>query len=360
VRSANINGMKILFLHSGDRVPSARFRALPYARHFRHSGHTVTLAASFPQKYDFFPGMGFRPSQLLKRLVRWWHLQRCRWGRYDCVVVDREVFDDATWDWEASFRKCVPAFVLDVDDGIFLRHPEKFGHLLRMSDLVVAGNSYLAEKIRETNQQTVVVPTCVELASYPEKAESAAGNAPVVIGWMGTTGNLIYLNVVAEALRNLALRCGFELRVIAAEAGPLRQIDLTGVTVTFVPWRGATEVDELRRIDVGLMPLFADDPWNRYKCGLKLIQYMAIGIPGVASPVGVNADIVEHGVDGFLASTTREWEDVLFKLIQQRELRRTVGGRARLKVAEKYSIEANYPLLEQSLLQTLTRVRGKT
>lgn len=348
--------MKIMFLISGDRVPSSRFRVLPFVPHLRRDGHRVCVAASFPQKYDYFPWLGFRPSQMLKRLVRTVQLLRCRWGRYDLVFLERELFDNDRWDVEAGFRKSVPAFVLDVDDGIFLRYPEKFEKLVDMSDLVIAGNRFLEERIHGLGARSIVIPTCVEMKSYVPRDWEAAQTGPAVVGWMGTTGNLNYLKVVAGPLRRLAERCAFELRLIAPDRGPLSEIDLTGISVTFIPWRGATEVEELRKLDVGMMPLFADDEWNRYKCGLKLIQYMAVGVPGVASPVGVNADIVEHGVDGFLASTEEEWEETLLQLIEDRALRQRIGAKARAKVAEKYSIEANYPFLERALRETLERV----
>ncbi len=349
-----------MFLHSGDRVPSARFRVLPYVSHFRARGHRVAVASSFPQKYDFFPWLGFRPSQLLKKLVRFFHLLRCRFGRYDIAFIDRELFDHPAWNWEAKFRGLVPVFVLDLDDAVFLRYPEKFDRLLEMSDLVIAGNPYLVEKIAPANPQTVLIPTCVEMSAYPEKDYGAADLKRPIIGWMGTTGNLNYLKVVAGALRKLAKRREFELRLIAPEDGPLKDIDLTGVNVRFVRWQGATEVEELRRFDVGIMPLFAEEEWNKYKCGLKLIQYMAIGIPGVASPVGVNADIVQHGEDSFLAATEEDWEEMLHQLLEGGELRRLVGKKARRKVAEQYSIETHFPRLEKFLAEALDRAKPQT
>ena len=161
--------MKILFLHSGDRVPSARFRILPFAARFREHGHQVKVAASFPQKYDYFPWLGFRPSQLLKKFVRWWHLLQCRWGRFDVAMIDRELFDNPAWNWEAKLRKLVPVFVLDVDDAVFLRYPEKFDRLVQMSDLVVAGNSFLFEGLSPATPRTMIVATCIAMQSYPAR-----------------------------------------------------------------------------------------------------------------------------------------------------------------------------------------------
>jgi len=109
--------MRILFLHSGDRVPSARFRILPYLSFFRRGGHQAVAASSFPQKYDYFPRLGFRPSQFLKRSVRRLHLLRARWGRFDVVFIDRELFDNDRSDFEEKFRRQTKVLVLDFDDG---------------------------------------------------------------------------------------------------------------------------------------------------------------------------------------------------------------------------------------------------
>ena len=160
---------------------------------------------------------------------------------------------------------------------------------------------------------------------------------------MGTTLNLQYFSVIAEALRNVAAKVDFELRLIAPGREPLDDIDLTGVDINVIPWHGPTEVQELQQFDVGLMPLFPDREWDKYKCGLKLIQYMAVGVPGIASPVGVNADIVEHGRDGFLCRSTAEWEEALLQLLNDANLRQQVGKAARETAANQYSIEANFP-----------------
>lgn len=341
--------MRILMLSSGDRTPSSRFRMLPYARYFQAAGHDCVIAESFPQKYDFIPWLGFRPSQMLKRLVRYAHWWRSRWRHDDVVVIDREIFDDSTTNFEERFRATTRRLVLDLDDGVFLRYPEKFERLAALADLVICGNPFIQEWAVARNLRTIILPTCVELAQYPEKNWAQSLPRSPRIGWIGTTGNLRYLQVVAPALRNLSAELDFELSLIVPEVGPLSEVDLTGVRLKHVVWDGAHEVDQLREIDIGLMPLFFDNEWDKYKCGLKLIQYMAIGIPAVASPVGVNASIVSHGRDGFVASNDNEWEESLRSLLQDETLRRTFGAVARQTVSHRYSIEANFPRYESVL-----------
>ncbi len=341
--------MKILFLHAGDRVPSSRFRVLPFAPLIRKAGHQCTLLGSFPQMYDYFPWLGFRPSQLLKRLTRRFHLLWASLFRYDVIVISREIFDTPCLEYEKKFRKLTRTLVLDIDDAVFQRYPEKCEQLARMSDLIIAGNRYLKEHIEPWNSNIIVIPTCVDTQEYPAKKEAPSSENRCIIGWMGTTGNLAYLKVVAPALREIAEKLDFELRLIVPEIGPLSEIDLQGVNIKHIVWQGKTEVEELLKIDIGIMPLFAEDEWCLYKCGLKLLQYMAIGIPTVSTPVGVNSEIVHQGVNGFLASDTAQWKEAFTQLIEDHEFRLKMGIAARERVIEKYSVEGNLPILLEAL-----------
>ena len=224
-----------------------------------------------------------------------------------------------------------------------------------MSDLIIAGNRFLKEYLSQFNSNIVIIPTCIDTDVFVQKSGTTPAGQPCVIGWMGTTFNLNYLKLVAPALRNLATRVDFELKLIAPEAEPLAAIDLTGVQVRFEKWNGDTEVEQLAECDIGLMPLFLEDDWNKFKCALKLLQYMSIGIVGVASPVGVNADIIRHGENGFVCNNVGEWEDVLFRLVQDPELRIAVGHAARETVVNEYSIQANLPRLVECLQAVIER-----
>lgn len=340
--------MKILFLSSGAKVPSARFRILPFVKHFEADGHRCTVAHSFPQKYDYFPWMGFRPSQLLKRSVRWWHWLRAKLQQFDVVFIDREIFDADDFAMEQRFRDCCGKFVIDLDDAVFLRYPEKFKRLIDMADLVVCGNRFLIEKVEAKATAIVHVPTCVDMNDYGARPSAASNDIPVV-GWMGTAGNLKYLEVAAEALRIVAAQHEFQLRIVVPDISGLNAIDLTGVNVHHEPWDPVREVQQLQSMDIGLMPLFADQQWDIYKCGLKLIQYLAVAVPGIAAPVGVNSEILDHNRNGFTAQATSEWVDALNALLPNPELRQSMGARGRQTVAERYSIQANYPVLRDAL-----------
>ena len=340
--------MKILFLSSGATVPSSRFRIQAYLSRFQADGHQVVMANSFPQKYDYFPWMGFRPSQLLKRSVRWWHWVRACLSSYDVVFIDREIFDDATTEMEERFRKCCRRLVLDIDDAVFLRQPDKFVRLFKLADLVVCGNPFLVDEVAPLTQRTLHVPTSVDMDDYVMRPDT--NNSPPVVGWIGTTGNLKYIEVAAEALRTVATEIDFEFRLVVPDTSPLQSINLEGVRIVQQPWKPQTQVQRIQQFDVGIMPLFPNEPWDKFKCGAKLIQYLAVGVPGIASPVGVNSTILNGGQNGIPAQTTEEWVSGLRRLLKNPSLRRDMGVRGRQTIEERFSIQANYSVLRDGLL----------
>ena len=350
--------MKLLFLSSGRHAPTTRFRVLHLVPHLRLAGHKCVVAHSFPEKYDYFPWMGFRPSQWLKRLVRHGHLLRVKFGRFDAVILERELFHNETWDMEQKLSRLAKTLVLDVDDGVFLNFPDKFPELVRLSDLVIAGNRNLAEWVERYNSHVVIIPTCVDIDCYRPVLNRDTNAGRPIVGWIGTAGNVSYLHEAASALSSLAKRYDFELRIVAGARGALDELELPGVDVRFVKWNPDTEADEVGRFDIGLMPL-RDDEWSKYKCGLKLLQYMSCGIPGVASPVGVNVDIIEHGRNGYLASSPGEWEESLSHLLGDAAHRNQLGSAARQTVEARYSIVANLQAWVDAVAEGCRRTGGQ-
>jgi glycosyltransferase involved in cell wall biosynthesis len=344
--------VKLVMLSSGDRVPSSRFRMLPYVRHFRNNGHRCTVASSVPQKYEWFPAIGFRLSQRLKRLIRYLHWYQSRMRGDEIVIIDREVFDSPCTKLEECFRRTTSRFVLDLDDAVFLRYPEKFEKLTRLADLIVCGNSYIEEWAKERNPNTIVIPTCVDTSVYVPAAKRAATG--FVIGWIGTPSNVPMLNTIIPALQILKSKHDFILRIVTALDELPAELRDSGLPIEIVRWNAKLDVRELQQFDVGVMPL-TDDDWNRHKCGFKLLQYMSVGIPAVASPVGVNRTIINHGENGFLAETTNDWTASLASQASDRNLRNSIGNAARETVTARYSIEANFPRYEAALLNLLSR-----
>ncbi len=342
--------MRILFVVSGRDSPSTRFRILQYLPLLEKAGYQCDVAYSFPQKYDHFPAIGWRLSQLIKKSVRHWHTWLAKLRQYDSIVIEREVFDDDSIHIERLFRKATDRLVLDVDDGVFLLHPEKFDELARMSDAAIAGNRWLADYLLDRCRNVVQIPTCVRLQDYPQRAPDAQRLEKPCVGWIGNAPNVALLSVAAEALRRVARDFDFRLIVVAPSPERLKEVDLSGVEVDFRRWTPETEVSHILDMDLGLMPLPMDEEWMKYKCGLKLIQYLAVGIPGIASPVGVNEEILAGNRVGRSAANDSEWEASLRELLSNPDLRNQLGSAGRRLVEEHYSIEGNYDRFRRSLL----------
>ena len=339
--------MRVLFLTSGRRLPSTRFRILAYLPALRGAGLRCAVRHSHPPKYAHWNWLGWRLSLRARRALRRINLQEAAVRRFDLAVVERELFDDDSAEFEQRLRRIVPRMLLDVDDAVFLRHPAKYSSLATMCDGVIAGNDAIAEHTRALNPAVAVIPTSVDLARY-QRSSVPPQPGPIVLGWTGTSSNLEHLRLIARPLRRLAENHDLRLHIVADSREPLRTIDFGKLPVRFDRWSLRKEMQQLAPFQIGLMPL-ADSEWERYKCGLKLIQYLALGIPAVASPVGVNTHIVKAGVNGLLAGNEAEWEDALLALVTDAELRARLGGAGRQIVTERYSIQANAPKMEQAL-----------
>jgi glycosyltransferase involved in cell wall biosynthesis len=246
--------------------------------------------------------------------------------------------------------------VFDFDDAIYLadtsrvnawsrmlKPATKVETICRVARHVTVGNEFLARFAKDHARGVTVVPSTIDTDVY--QVEPRARNRVPVIGWTGSATTARYLTVLAPALRRLQEMREFELRVIGAK------VDIEGLAVRCLPWRAETEPDDLCALDVGLMPL-PDDEWSRGKCGMKALQYMALGIPPVVSPVGVNATIVRDGVNGFYARTEEEWIDRIARLLEDESLRRSLGQEGRRTVEESYSARAHAPRVARIFAET--------
>jgi glycosyltransferase involved in cell wall biosynthesis len=245
--------------------------------------------------------------------------------------------------------------VFDFDDAIYLADTSpvnawsrglksvgKVATICRMAHHVIVGNEILAGFARTRTREVTVIPSTIDTDVY--QIQPRAENRVPVIGWTGSVTTVPHLMIAAPALRRLREKREFELRVIGAK------FDIDGLAVRCVPWRAESEPDDLRVIDVGLMPL-PENEWSRGKCGMKALQYMALGIPPVVSPVGVNASIVRDGINGLHARTEDDWVDRIALLLENGPLRRSLGLEARRTVEESYSARTHAPRVAKILTE---------
>ena len=341
--------MRFGFITLGANVPSTRFRFYPYENPLLAKGHQLAIWTSYPSVYDGIPRIGWRLSYQLKRANRLLQYAHAKWFQPDTIYLERGVFHDQSLWLDHWFRKAARRLVLDVDDAIFLQFPEKTRQLIQCSDHVVVSNQPLHDYVSQYHRNITEIPTCVSLERYSRKEPSSKENAKPIIGWMGTPSNLPFLAQCAQALRRLAKEHSYTLLIVSNTSEPLQQIDLHGVDVRFEAWSPQIEIQRLHEMDIGIMPLPADQDWMRYKAATKLVQYMSIGIPAVASPIGVNATILKNNRVGFAASNQDQWFDSLRTLLLDPDLRQSMGSQGRALVEEKYCIEANVDRLDRVL-----------
>jgi len=216
------------------------------------------------------------------------------------------------------------------------------------------GRGDVAERARRAGARRVEhVPSVIDLKCYPPAPRPSHAGGPYTIGWMGSPLAAPYLRLVRDALAQVCKDGSGRVRLVGAG-----QITLDSLPVEVRPWAEATEVAELQQFDVGIMPL-PDEPWERGKCGYKLIQYMAAARPVVASPVGVSSRIVEHGVTGFLAGTQPDWIHAL-RTLRDADLRARMGVAGRARVEQEYCVQVTAPRLASLLTSVAAAARPGT
>jgi hypothetical protein len=331
--------MNVLFLpQTCELGPSSRYRIYQLLPWLQKLGVTCEVSpaiddALYRSLYLDSGGQGSRRAAFSAA----WRQRRAdlrRVGDYDAVVVQKGVFPGLYSGFEKKLAARKP-LVFDFDDAVWLPrvggsrllralHREAaVQDILRCAAAVIAGNDFLAEYAARFNRHVTVVPTSVAVKAYPPATNSS------VVGWIGSRTTLPYLKALKPVFETL----GIKPRVIAS--GDPSQL---GFAAEFRPWRLETEMDELSQIGIGVAPL-PDTPWERGKCGAKILQYMACGIPVVASPVGVNTNIVTHGVNGLLATHTEDWTGALRALLGDPKLRQRLGTAGRDTVNKRFGVQ---------------------
>lgn len=342
--------MRVLFvpLYSAQWA-SSRYRAYYWAEALACAGVSATVLP---------PARGAARARYYASLL-------VRAARVDVVVIQKKLFPLPIL---AALARINPRLVFDFDDALFARPSDireeafaagaeqqarRLHYSLRRARLVVAGNHFLAAYALRINPRVAVIPTAIDLARLPARGPRAAP-AQVAIGWTGRSATVGYLDLVAPAISALERRRHgrFVLRVVAdgVDRRPLRIAD---VSVDNIVWTPEAEYTVIDSFDIGIMPLINDD-WSRGKCGFKLLQCMARGVPVVASPVGANCEIVQDGMNGLLALDEVAWTDRLATLIDDAALRQRLGQAGLETVTMRYSFDVVIPRLAALLAEVAT------
>ena len=338
--------------HRLNRSPGQRFRFEQYLAYLERNGYRFEISNIVEEEDDgVLYGKGKYLPKFLLALKAWFKRYRDtrRANQFDIIFIFREAFFTGTDRFERAFSKSKAKLIFDFDDAIWLpnvsinnrklsllKKPSKTQKLIAYADMIFAGNEYLAEYARKYNDQVKVIPTTINTNYHsPRPAESE--RQTITIGWTGSQTTLQYLELIQNVLKRLKTDYGrsIQFKVICDEPW-----NPEGLEIENVKWNRKEEIDQLQSIDIGLMPL-SDDEWSKGKCAFKALQYMAIGIPAVISPVGVNREIIEEGVNGFTAVQEEDWFQTLSNLINNAQLRKDVGSNARKFVIENYSVEAH-------------------
>ena len=353
-----------------------RFRIVQFIPYLESVGVEVTLRSLFDT--DFFR-LVYRPGHYLRKALSFAELSIKRLdslrdaSRFDVIFIYREMFPIGPALIErllGSRRR--PPVVFDFDDAIFLpnvsdanrfisalKAPGKVATIIRHCDRVIAGNEYLAAYARRFNDAVTVIPTCVDTNRFVPSLSSgfsnSAGGPPraPIVGWIGSPTTAPYVRGLANVFRRVHEQHPFVLRI----SGAGEPLDLPGLTTEQPPWTLESEVQLFNTCDVGVYPL-ADDEWSRGKCGFKAIQFMACGVPVVAAAIGVNREIIEDGVNGFLASTDDEWVEKLAWLLADSDLRRRFGEAGRRTIEARYALQVHAPTLAATLRAVAERDRA--
>jgi glycosyltransferase involved in cell wall biosynthesis len=365
-----------------------RFRIAQFIPYLESVGIDVTLRSLFTP--EFFR-LVYKPGHYLQKAATFAALSMRRLGslrdlaRFDVIFIYREMFPIGPALIErliAARRR--PPIVFDFDDAIFLpsvsdanrlilalKRPQKVAAIIRSSNHVITGNEYLAQYARRFNAAVTTIPTSVDTDLFvpshtgdpervalhgPERVAlhepSGNGAAPArepIVGWIGSPTTGAYIRSLSNVLRRVRERHPFVLRV----SGVGEPFAIPGVRIDDDPWALTREVQLFNTCDVGVYPL-ADDEWSKGKCGFKAIEFMACGVPVVAAAVGVNREIIEDGVNGFLAAGEDEWVEKLGRLLSDTALRRRFAEAGRRTIQERYSVQVN----ARKLAATLRAVAG--
>ena len=344
--------MKVLFIIPyPTEGPSNRYRVEQYFPYLKKNG--IDYMARPLISSDFFKIL-YKKGNTVKKILYFLvstanrFLDALRVFRYDIVFVHLESFLFGPAFFEYFFQLLGKPVIYDFEDAVYLkdfkgknkflnllRCSHKFYDILRLSSQVIVCNNYMKDLVLSYNRNVTVIPTSIDTDMFKLKDFTSVGTVPV-IGWIGSHTTLYCLDYLKKVLIDLSKEHDFVLKII----GGGKNFAIPGVRVINEEWNIAKDVENFQGLDIGIYPLPLDER-AMAKTPFKTIQYMSVGVPAIASKVGGNNDIIQDGVNGFLASNEKEWFDRLSLLIKNADLRKRVGLAGRKTVEERYSVKVN-------------------
>ncbi len=342
---------KILFsvLHRPNRSPSQRFRFEQYLPYLKENGFDYTysnLLSAADDKIFYSPNHYFQKSGIVAKSIFKRAIESVRLAQYDIIFVQREAFMLGTSFFEWLYSHSKAKLVFDFDDSIWLenvseanknlvwlKNPSKTANIIKMADLVFAGNLYLATYANQFNKNVKIIPTTID-TSYHKRLDVEKPQDKICIGWTGSPTTIQHLKFALPILEKIKKQYADKVyfKVIGDASFQYPELGIKGIA-----WSQETEVKELSYLDIGIMPL-PNDEWAKGKCACKGIQYMAMAIPTIMSPVGVNTEVIQDGINGYLADSNEEWLAKLSLLIESEIARKTIGNAGFKTVMDHYSV----------------------
>lgn len=342
----------------GPLAASTRHRLMQYEEGLGKEGITLETHYLLSDRY--------LKNRFAQTSLPYWDMLKSGFNRlrllsqqqhYDCAIAYCELFPMLPAIIERRMLK-IP-YIYDLDDAFFLKYRQsgnriysrllgdKADSLISNAAAVTAGNDYLADYARQLNPNTITLPTVIDEKRYINAKQKTDDN--FTVGWIGSPSTSIYLEQVVDALSALGKETPVQLTVVGASQEPIPNVDVINL-----PWSEDSEIDIISTFDVGIMPL-PDSDWAKGKCAFKLIQYMACGVPSIASPVGANNSVLTINC-GLFANSTEDWITAFKKIRDDKEFRESLSSNARERTLSNYTISANLPALQETI-KTIAKAR---
>lgn len=342
----------IVCAHRPKRSPSQRYRFEQYIPFLEKNDFQFTWSHLLNEDDDaifYSQGNSFSKISILLKSVLTRFQDSKRFKNFDIIFIQREALFLGTSYFEKKAFQSGAKVIFDFDDSIWLedtspgnkkwawlKKPKKFFNSIYYAGIVIAGNDHLANKAKEINKNVVVIPTTIDTDIHVSKPRLRNKDV-ITIGWSGSISTIKHFQSLMPVLKRIKER--YKNKINFKIIGDPHYKN-SALQIESLAWSESSEVDELNTFDIGIMPL-VNDEWTKGKCGLKGLSYMACEIATVMSNVGVNATIIENNINGLLVNNDQEWFEALCKLIENKELRESLGKNGRQTVIEKYSVEAN-------------------